>query len=452
MISRFEVQETNKMIQEANLDIRTITMGISLLDCISGDMDKLCENIYNKITTCAKDLVSVGEQISKKYGIPIVNKRISVTPIALVAGATKATSYVPIAKALDRAAEAVGVNFIGGFSALVQKGMSPADRVLIESIPEALSVTERVCSSINVGCTKSGINMDAVKLIGEVIKQTAEYTADRESIGCAKFVVFCNAPDDNPFMAGAFHGVGEHDTVINVGVSGPGVVKKALEQVREADFETLCETVKRTAFKITRVGQMVAEEASKMLGVPFGIIDLSLAPTPAIGDSIAEIFEEMGLEMAGAPGTTAALAILNDSVKKGGVMASSYVGGLSGAFIPVSEDHAMIKAAEAGALTLEKLEAMTCVCSVGLDMVAIPGDTSAKTISGIIADEMAIGMINAKTTAVRIIPVQGKGVGECVEFGGLLGRAPIMPINGYNCDRFIDRGGRIPAPIHSFKN
>ena len=452
VISRFEVQETNKMIQEANLDIRTITMGISLLDCISGDMDKLCENIYNKITTCAKDLVSVGEQISKKYGIPIVNKRISVTPIALVAGATKATSYVPIAKALDRAAEAAGVNFIGGFSALVQKGMSPADRVLIESIPEALSVTERVCSSINVGCTKSGINMDAVKLIGEVIKQTAEYTADRESIGCAKFVVFCNAPDDNPFMAGAFHGVGEHDTVINVGVSGPGVVKKALEQVREADFETLCETVKRTAFKITRAGQMVAEEASKMLGVPFGIIDLSLAPTPAIGDSIAEIFEEMGLEMAGAPGTTAALAILNDSVKKGGVMASSYVGGLSGAFIPVSEDHAMIKAAEAGALTLEKLEAMTCVCSVGLDMVAIPGDTSAKTISGIIADEMAIGMINAKTTAVRIIPVQGKGVGECVEFGGLLGRAPIMPINSYNCDRFIDRGGRIPAPIHSFKN
>lgn len=452
MISRFEVQETNKMIQEANLDIRTITMGISLLDCISGDMDKLCENIYNKITTCAKDLVLVGEQISKKYGIPIVNKRISVTPIALVAGATKATSYVPIAKTLDRAAEAAGVNFIGGFSALVQKGMSPADRVLIESIPEALSVTERVCSSINVGCTKSGINMDAVKLIGEVIKQTAEYTADRESIGCAKFVVFCNAPDDNPFMAGAFHGVGEHDTVINVGVSGPGVVKKALEQVREADFETLCETVKRTAFKITRAGQMVAEEASKMLGVPFGIIDLSLAPTPAIGDSIAEIFEEMGLEMAGAPGTTAALAILNDSVKKGGVMASSYVGGLSGAFIPVSEDHAMIKAAEAGALTLEKLEAMTCVCSVGLDMIAIPGDTSAKTISGIIADEMAIGMINAKTTAVRIIPVQGKGVGECVEFGGLLGRAPIMPINSYNCDRFIDRGGRIPAPIHSFKN
>lgn len=452
MISRFEVQETNKMIQEANLDIRTITMGISLLDCICEDMDKLCENIYNKITTCAKDLVSVGEQISKKYGIPIVNKRISVTPIALVAGATKATSYVPIAKALDRAAEAVGVNFIGGFSALVQKGMSPADEVLIKSIPEALSVTERVCSSVNVGCTKSGINMDAVKMIGEVIKQAAEYTADRESIGCAKFVVFCNAPDDNPFMAGAFHGVGEHDTVINVGVSGPGVVKKALEQVREADFESLCETVKRTAFKITRAGQMVAEEAAQMLNVPFGIIDLSLAPTPAIGDSIAEIFEEMGLEMAGAPGTTAALAILNDSVKKGGVMASSYVGGLSGAFIPVSEDHAMIKAAEVGALTLEKLEAMTCVCSVGLDMVAIPGDISAKTISGIIADEMAIGMINAKTTAVRIIPVQGKGVGESVEFGGLLGRAPIMAVNSYNCDRFIDRGGRIPAPIHSFKN
>lgn len=452
MISRLEVLETNKMIQEANLDIRTITMGISLLDCISDDMDILCENIYNKITTRAKDLVATGELISKKYGIPIVNKRISVTPIALIGSGTKATSYVPIAKALDRAAKAVGVNFIGGFSALVQKGMSPSDKVLIESIPEALSVTEHVCASVNVGCTKSGINMDAVKRMGEIIKLSAEYTADRESIGCAKLVVFCNAPEDNPFMAGAFHGVGEDDTVINVGVSGPGVVKKALENVREADFETMCETIKRTAFKITRAGQMVAKEAAQLLGVPFGIIDLSLAPTPAIGDSIGEIFEEMGLEMAGAPGTTAALAILNDCVKKGGVMASSYVGGLSGAFIPVSEDHAMIKAVEQGALTLEKLEAMTCVCSVGLDMVAIPGDTGTSTISGIIADEMAIGMINSKTTAVRIIPVQGKGVGESVEFGGLLGRAPIMPVNGYGCNEFINRGGRIPAPIHSFKN
>ncbi|MDA3733683.1 PFL family protein [Niameybacter massiliensis] len=452
MISRLEVLETNKMIQEANLDIRTITMGISLLDCISDDMDKLCENIYNKITTCAKDLVETGEQISKKYGIPIVNKRISVTPIALIGGATKADSYVPIAKALDRAAKAVGVNFIGGFSALVQKGMSPSDKVLIESIPEALSVTEHVCASVNVGCTKSGINMDAVKRMGEIIKLSAEYTAERESIGCAKLVIFCNAPEDNPFMAGAFHGVGEHDTVINVGVSGPGVVKKALEHVRQADFETMCETIKRTAFKITRAGQMVAKEAADTLGVPFGIIDLSLAPTPAIGDSIGEIFEEMGLEMAGAPGTTAALAILNDCVKKGGVMASSYVGGLSGAFIPVSEDHAMIKAAEVGALTLEKLEAMTCVCSVGLDMVAVPGSTSAATLSGILADEMAIGMINAKTTAVRIIPVCGKDVGENVEFGGLLGRAPIMPVNRYSCERFIARGGRVPAPIHSFKN
>nr|WP_307990242.1 PFL family protein [uncultured Niameybacter sp.] len=452
MISRLEVLETNKMIQEANLDIRTITMGISLLDCISDDMDTLCENIYNKITTRAKDLVATGELISKKYGIPIVNKRISVTPIALIGAGTKASSYVPIAKALDRAAKAVGVNFIGGFSALVQKGMSPSDKILIESIPEALSVTEHVCASVNVGCTKSGINMDAVKRMGEIIKLSAEHTADRSSIGCAKLVVFCNAPEDNPFMAGAFHGVGEDDTVINVGVSGPGVVKKALENVREADFETMCETIKRTAFKITRAGQMVAKEAAQMLGVPFGIIDLSLAPTPAIGDSIGEIFEEMGLEMAGAPGTTAALAILNDCVKKGGVMASSYVGGLSGAFIPVSEDHAMIKAAEQGALTIEKLEAMTCVCSVGLDMVAIPGDTSASTISGIIADEMAIGMINSKTTAVRIIPVQGKDVGESVEFGGLLGRAPIMPVNGYGCHGFINRGGRIPAPIHSFKN
>ncbi|ADZ83783.1 PFL family protein [Cellulosilyticum sp. ST5] len=452
MISRYEVQETNKMIQEDNLDIRTITMGINLMDCISDDMNKLCDNIYEKITSKAEHLVETGEIISKKYGIPIVNKRISVTPIALVGGATKANSYVPIAKALDRAAQTVGVNFIGGFSALVHKGCSNADNVLIESIPEALAVTQNVCSSVNVGTTRTGINMDAVKRMGEIIKLTAERTADRGSIGCAKLVVFCNAPEDNPFMAGAFHGVGERDTVINVGVSGPGVVKKALETARGADFETLCETIKRTAFKITRAGQMVAKEASSILDIPFGIIDLSLAPTPAVGDSIAEIFEEMGLESAGAPGTTAALAILNDCVKKGGVMASSYVGGLSGAFIPVSEDHAMIKAAERGALTLEKLEAMTCVCSVGLDMVAIPGATSAATISGILADEMAIGMINAKTTAVRIIPVIGKGVGEQVEFGGLLGYAPIMPVNNYKCDAFIARGGRIPAPIHSFKN
>lgn len=452
MISRIEVLETNKMIQEENLDIRTITMGINLLDCISEDMDRLCERVYDKITKKAEKLVITGEEISKKYGIPIVNKRISVTPIALIGGATGMQSYVPIAKALDRAAKEVGINFIGGFSALVQKGCAPADRILLNSIPEALDVTERVCSSINVGSTRSGINMNVVRDIGEIIKETARRTADRESIGCAKFVVFCNAPEDNPFMAGAFHGVGEHDTVINVGVSGPGVVKRALENVRGRDFETVCETVKRTAFKITRAGQMVATEAADTLGVPFGIIDLSLAPTPAIGDSIAEIVEEMGLEMAGAPGTTACIAILNDCVKKGGVMASSYVGGLSGAFIPVSEDHAMIRAAEQGALTLEKLEAMSCVCSVGLDMVAIPGHTSAATISGIIADEMAIGMINAKTTAVRIIPVCGKDVGDSVEFGGLLGRAPIMPVNPYSCEKFIARGGRIPAPIHSFKN
>ncbi len=452
MISKYEVQETNKMIQEANLDIRTITMGINLMDCISEDMDKLCNNVYEKITRQAENLVETGEKVSKKYGIPIVNKRISVTPIALIGGATKANSYVPIAKALDRAAKTVGVNFIGGFSALVHKGSSNADTVLIESIPEALDVTDFVCSSVNVGSTRTGINMDAVGRIGEIIKLTAERTADRGSIGCAKLVVFCNAPEDNPFMAGAFHGVGERDVVLNVGVSGPGVVKKALESVRGADFETLCEQVKRTAFKITRAGQMVAKEAASLLEVPFGIVDLSLAPTPAVGDSIAEIFEEMGLEKAGAPGTTAALALLNDSVKKGGVMASSYVGGLSGAFIPVSEDHAMIDAASCGALTLEKLEAMTCVCSVGLDMIAIPGSTSSKTISGIIADEMAIGMINGKTTAVRLIPVIGKEVGEQVEFGGLLGYAPIMRVNPYKCDDFIARGGRIPAPIHSFKN
>ncbi|MHC1747589.1 MAG: PFL family protein [Cellulosilyticaceae bacterium] len=452
MISRREIVETNKMIQEENLDIRTITMGINLLDCISDDMDKLCQNVYDKITRQAEKLVETGDSIAKKYGIPIVNKRISVTPIALIGGATGASSYVPIAQALDKAAKEVGINFIGGFSALVQKGCSKADYTLIESLPEALAITERVCASVNVGSTRAGINMDAVKRIGEIIKLIAKRTASEDSLGCAKFVVFCNAPEDNPFMAGAFHGVGEKDAVINVGVSGPGVVKKALESARGEDFETLCEVVKKTAFKITRAGQMVAKEAASILEVPFGIIDLSLAPTPAIGDSIAEIVEEMGLEMAGAPGTTAAIAILNDSVKKGGVMASSYVGGLSGAFIPVSEDHAMIRAVEKGALTLEKLEAMTCVCSVGLDMIAIPGDTSSSTISGIIADEMAIGMINGKTTAVRIIPVYGKGIGDSAEFGGLLGRAPIMRVNPYSCEKFIARGGRIPAPIHSFKN
>ncbi len=454
MISINEVIETNKMISDMNLDVRTITMGISLLDCVGADVDDTCTRIYNKITTYAKDLVSTGQEISRRYGIPIVNKRVSVTPIALVGGSVCKTSedFVKIAKALDKAADTIGVNFIGGYSALVNKGMTPADELLIRSIPEALSTTGKVCSSINVGSTKTGIDMDAVKLLGEMIKNTAELTKDEDSIGCAKLVVFCNAPDDNPFMAGAFHGVTEGDCVINVGVSGPGVVKKALEKVRGENFEVLCETIKKTAFKVTRVGQLVAKEASKMLGVPFGIVDLSLAPTPAIGDSVGEILEEIGLEYAGAPGTTAALALLNDQVKKGGVMASSYVGGLSGAFIPVSEDQRMIDAVSAGALTLEKLEAMTCVCSVGLDMIAIPGDTSPATISGIIADEMALGMINQKTTAVRLIPVIGKGLGDQAEFGGLLGYAPIMPVNSFACDKFVNRGGRIPAPIHSFKN
>lgn len=452
MISRVEIQETNRMIAEENLDVRTITMGISLIDCADPDINKFNENIYKKITAYAKDLVKVGDEIAKHFGIPVVNKRISVTPIAIAAAGCKTDSYVSIAKTLDKAAEACGVNFIGGFSALVQKGCTPSDRILLDSIPEALAVTERVCSSVNIGTSRNGLNMNAVKKMGEIIKETAELTKDRDSIGCAKFVVFCNAVEDNPFMAGAFHGVGEADCVINVGVSGPGVVKKALTEARDADFETLCEVVKRTAFKITRVGQLVAQEASKRLNVPFGIIDLSLAPTPAVGDSIAEIFQEMGLEQAGAPGTTAALAILNDNVKKGGVMASSYVGGLSGAFIPVSEDHAMIEAAELGALTLEKLEAMTCVCSVGLDMIAIPGNTSAATISGIIADEAAIGMVNNKTTAARLIPVVGKDVGDQVEFGGLLGYAPIMAVNKFSCERFVNRGGRVPAPIHSFKN
>lgn len=452
MISRVEIQETNRMIAEANLDVRTITMGISLIDCADPDINKFNENIYKKITTYAKDLVKVGDEIAKQFGVPVVNKRISVTPIAIAAAGCKTDSYVSIAKTLDKAAQECGVNFIGGFSALVQKGCTPSDRILIDSIPEALAVTERVCSSVNIGTSRNGLNMNAVKKMGEIIVKTAELTKDRDSIGCAKLVVFCNAVEDNPFMAGAFHGVGEADCVINVGVSGPGVVKRALMEVRDADFETLCEVVKKTAFKITRVGQIVAQEASRRLNVPFGIIDLSLAPTPAIGDSIAEIFQEMGLEHAGAPGTTAALAILNDNVKKGGVMASSYVGGLSGAFIPVSEDHAMIEAVKAGALTLEKLEAMTCVCSVGLDMIAIPGSTTAATISGIIADEAAIGMINNKTTAARLIPVIGKEVGDMVEFGGLLGYAPIMAVNKFSCENFIKRGGRIPAPIHSFKN
>ncbi len=454
MINIFEVKETNEMIEKENLDVRTITMGISLLDCIDDDVERVCDKIYKKITNKAKDLVAVGEEISHEFGIPIVNKRISVTPISLIGASAckEIDDYVKIAKALDKAATDVGVNLLGGFSALVSKGMTPSEELLIRSIPKALSSTERVCSSVNVGSTKTGINMDAVRLMGEIIKETAEITKEQDSAGCMKLVVFCNAPDDNPFMAGAFHGVTEADCIINVGVSGPGVVKTALENVRGADFEVLCETIKKTAFKVTRVGQLVAREASKALGVPFGIVDLSLAPTPAIGDSVADILCEIGLEYAGAPGTTAALALLNDQVKKGGVMASSYVGGLSGAFIPVSEDQGMINAVSAGALTLEKLEAMTCVCSVGLDMIAIPGDTKATTISGIIADEMAIGMINQKTTAVRLIPAIGKSVGDVVEFGGLFGYAPVMPVNGYSCDAFINRKGRIPAPIHSFKN
>ena len=445
MINIAEVIETNKMIEQENLDVRTITMGINLLDCADGNLDVLCQNIYNKVTRLACNLVRTGEDISKEYGIPIVNKRISITPIALVGGSACKTpdDYVKIALTLDKVAKELGVNFIGGYSAIVSKGMSHSDELLIRSIPKAMACTERLCSSINVGSTKTGINMDAVRLMGEIIKETAEMTKEADSLGCAKLVVLCNAPDDNPFMAGAFHGVSEADAIINVGVSGPGVVKYALESIRGASFEVLCETIKRTAFKITRVGQLVAQEASRRLGVPFGIIDLSLAPTPAVGDSVADVLREIGLEHPGAPGTTAALALLNDQVKKGGVMASSYVGGLSGAFIPVSEDQGMIDAVEAGALSIEKLEAMTCVCSVGLDMIAIPGDTSA---------EAAIGMVNQKTTAVRVIPVIGKGIGESVEFGGLLGHAPIMPVNSFNCEAFVHRTGRIPAPIHSFKN
>ena len=454
MINIFEVLETNKMIEHENLDVRTITMGINLLDCADSDLDVVCKKIYDKITGLAKNLVQTGEEISREYGIPIVNKRIAITPISLVGGAACKTpdDYVTIAKTLDRVAKELGVNFLGGYSAVVSKGMSRSDELLIRSIPKALAETEFICSSVNVGSTKTGINMDAVKLMVEIVKETAEMTADRMSLGCAKLVVLCNAPDDNPFMAGAFHGVSEADAVISVGVSGPGVVKHALESVRGESFEVLCETIKRTAFKITRVGQLVAKEASARLGIPFGIIDLSLAPTPAVGDSVADILREIGLEHPGAPGTTAALALLNDQVKKGGIMASSYVGGLSGAFIPVSEDQGMIDAVQAGALTIEKLEAMTCVCSVGLDMIAIPGDTPATTISGMIADEAAIGMINQKTTAVRVIPAAGKKVGDIVDFGGLLGYAPIMPVNTFACDAFVNRVGRIPAPVHSFKN
>jgi uncharacterized protein len=457
MINLSEVLETNNMIERENLDVRTITMGISLLDCADSNLDACCRRIYDKITTLAHDLVSTGEEISHEFAIPVVNKRISITPISLVGAACcrKPSDYVQICRTLDRAAKEVGVNFLGGYSAIVSKGMTPSEELLIRSIPQALAETDRICSSVNVGSTKTGINMDAVRLMGDIIKQTASLTAEHDSLGCAKLVVLCNAPDDNPFMAGAFHGVSEANAVINVGVSGPGVVKYALEQMDKdglKDFETLCETIKKTAFKITRVGQLVAQEASRRLNIPFGIIDLSLAPTPAIGDSVADILHCIGVEHAGAPGTTAALAMLNDQVKKGGVMASSYVGGLSGAFIPVSEDQGMIDAVTAGALTIEKLEAMTCVCSVGLDMIAIPGDTLATTVSGIIADESAIGMVNQKTTAVRIIPVIGKQVGDTVEFGGLLGHAPVMPVNRFSCDRFVSRKGRIPAPIHSFKN
>lgn len=454
MINFFEVSETNKMIEHEMLDVRTITLGISLLDCCDSDLDALNAKIYNKITRVAKNLISVGADIEREFGIPIVNKRISVTPIALIGSSACKTpkDFVTIAKTLDRAAKTVGVNFLGGYSALVSKGMTQAEENFIRSIPEALASTEMICSSVNIGSTKTGINMDAVKLMGEIVKETAELTKDQNSLGCAKLVVLCNAPDDNPFMAGAFHGVTEGDAVINVGVSGPGVVKHALESIRGKNFEELCETVKKTAFKVTRVGQLVALEASQRLGIPFGIVDLSLAPTPAVGDSVAEILEEMGLESVGAPGTTAALALLNDQVKKGGVMASSYVGGLSGAFIPISEDQGMVDAVNRGSLTIEKLEAMTSVCSVGLDMIAIPGNTPATTISGIIADEAAIGMINQKTTAVRLIPVIGKDIGDTVEFGGLLGHAPIQAVNTFSCADFINRGGRIPAPIHSFKN
>ena len=450
MVQHSEILETISMVKEQNFDVRTITIGIDLHDCIHPDIDVLNQNIYNKITRIGKNLVKTAHELSLQYGVPIVNQRISVTPIAQIAAATKADSYVSIAQTLDKAAKEIGVSFIGGFSALVQKGMSPSDEVLIRSIPEAMKVTDIVCSSVNIGSTKAGINMDAVKLVGEIIKETAEITS--EGFGCAKVVIFCNAVEDNPFMAGAFHGSGEADAVINVGVSGPGVVKAALENHEAETLTEIAEIVKKTAFKITRVGELIGQKASQMLGIPFGILDLSLAPTPAVGDSVARILEEMGLSVTGTHGTTAALALLNDAVKKGGMMASSAVGGLSGAFIPVSEDEGMIEAATNGVLTLDKLEAMTAVCSVGLDMIAVPGDTSATTISGIIADEAAIGMINTKTTAVRIIPVPGGKVGDSVEFGGLLGYAPIMPVKEGNCDLFVNRGGRIPAPVQSLKN
>ena len=452
MINTNDILQTIQMIDKQHLDIRTITMGISLLDCCDPDPKAACRKIYDKITRSAQNLVRTGEAIEAEFGIPIVNKRISVTPIALVAGASETEDYVPFAVALDRARAATGVNFVGGFSALVQKGMTPADRKLICAIPEALATTELVCASVNIGSTKAGINMDAVALMGQTIKQTAERTADRGGFGCAKLVVFCNAVEDNPFMAGAFHGVSEADRVINVGVSGPGVVHHALQSVKGQPFDVVAETIKKTAFQVTRMGQLVAQEASRRLDVPFGIVDLSLAPTPAIGDSVARILEEMGLEVCGTHGTTAALALLNDAVKKGGVMASSSVGGLSGAFIPVSEDEGMIAAASSGVLTLDKLEAMTCVCSVGLDMIAVPGDTTAETLSAIIADEAAIGMVNTKTTAVRLIPAPGMQVGDTVDFGGLLGSAPIMPVHPESAAAFIARGGRIPAPMHSLKN
>ena len=452
MINRGEILETIEMIDQQHLDVRTVTMGISLLDCCDSDPKAACRKIYDKICRRAERLVPTGEAIETEFGIPIVNKRISVTPIALVAAGCETADYVPFAKALDRAARTCGVNFIGGYSALVQKGLTEADRKLMNAIPEALAETELVCASVNVGSTRAGINMDAVRTMGQVVKKTAQRTADRDGFGCAKLVVFCNAVEDNPFMAGAFHGVGEAESVINVGVSGPGVVYHALQSVKGQPFDVVAETVKKTAFRITRMGQLVAREASARLDTPFGIVDLSLAPTPAVGDSVARILEEMGLEVCGTHGTTAALALLNDAVKKGGVMASSHVGGLSGAFIPVSEDEGMIAAASSGALTMDKLEAMTCVCSVGLDMIAVPGDTSAATIAAIIADEAAIGMVNNKTTAVRIIPAPGKQVGDRVEMGGLLGSAPVMPVHSGSAEDFISRGGRIPAPLHSLKN
>ncbi len=452
IIDRNDILETIKMISEEHLDIRTVTMGISLLSCAGDDVDTVCEKVYDKITKAAENLVSVAEEISVRYGVPIINKRISVTPASLILQSEKSEDFVKLAQTLDAAAIKVGVNFIGGFSALVQKGITPTEMAMINAIPEALATTERVCSSVNVGSTKAGINMDAVAKMGEIVKETAQITRDADGFGCAKLVVFCNSVEDNPFMAGAYHGVGEAEYVINVGVSGPGVVKCALEKVKGADFEVVAETIKKTAFKITRMGQLVAREASKRLGVPFGIVDLSLAPTPAVGDSVAHILEEMGLEQCGTHGTTAALALLNDAVKKGGIMASSFVGGLSGAFIPVSEDAGMIDAVTAGTLSLDKLEAMTCVCSVGLDMICVPGETSAETIAAIIADEAAIGMINQKTTAVRIIPAPGKVVGDTVDFGGLLGTGPVMPVNDKKSTEFIRRGGRIPAPVHSFKN